>query len=375
MSRVGAIFLLLLAVIFAAVLWPRRPSSRRGPLARADSEEAVARALESVAMCLQAGLTPLQAIETVIEAAGASPGAGDAHPQLSAVLVEVRRALSRGEPAGKVWVRHTRQLPVLRLVAGAWSLTEASGSALRPAMTWSVAQVRAKRSAKERLDAVTAGAKSSMGLMLLLPLSGLPIGALVGVTPRELYGSLAAAISCVLGVCFAGGGLILARGMLRRAVRPRALAGAAGDGSATYDDVADAAMLVTLSLRSGAGVVEALAAVADVSIARVRTELRRVVAAYRWGRSHRDAWSYADPAWQPLASALGLALEHGAAPAEAVAAAGERLAASEGARLEAAAGRAGTFLLVPLAVMFLPSFALTTMVPLTMALVPRGASG
>ncbi|HNQ07012.1 MAG TPA: hypothetical protein PKH97_07490, partial [Tetrasphaera sp.] len=60
---------------------------------------------------------------------------------------------------------------------------------------------------------------------------------------------------------------------------------------------------------------------------------------------------------------------------EAVAAAGERLAASEGARLEAAAGRAGTFLLVPLAVMFLPSFALTTMVPLTMALVPRGASG
>ena len=44
-----------------------------GPLARADSEEAVARALESVAMCLQAGLTPLQAIETVIEAAGASP--------------------------------------------------------------------------------------------------------------------------------------------------------------------------------------------------------------------------------------------------------------------------------------------------------------
>ena len=57
MSRVGAIFLLLLAVIFAAVLWLRRPSSRRGPLARADSGEAVARALESVAMCLQAGLT------------------------------------------------------------------------------------------------------------------------------------------------------------------------------------------------------------------------------------------------------------------------------------------------------------------------------
>lgn len=370
MSRGAAIFLLLLAVVAARLLWPRRPASRQGPLARADPEEAIAQALESVAMCLQAGLTPLRAIETVIEGSGA-----DDHPQLTAVLVQVRRALARGEPAGAVWVRHTRQLPVLRLVAGAWSLTEASGSALRPAMAWSVAQVRAKRSAKERLDAVTAGAKSSMGLMVLLPLSGLPIGAVVGVSPRELYGSLAAAISCVLGLCFAGGGLALARAMLRRAVRPRALAGAPGEEPATYDDVADTAMLVTLSLRSGSGVVESLAAVADVSGPRVRAELRRVVAAYRWGRPHRDAWSYADPAWQPLATALGLALDHGAAPADAVAAAGERLAASEGARLEAAAGKAGTFLLIPLAVMFLPSFALTTMIPLTMALVPRGAVG
>ena len=104
-------------------------------------------------------------------------------------------------------------------------------------------------------------------------------------------------------------------------VRPRALAGAAGDGSATYDDVADAAMLVTLSLRSGAGLSEALAAVADVSIARVRTELRRRNH-HRWGRSHPRHLVVCRPAWQPLASALGLALEHGAARPKAVAAAG-----------------------------------------------------
>lgn len=357
----GAVLLLAVAVL----VWPRRRAPRRdrGLARRVDRSEAVATAMESIALCLQAGLTPVRAVGIASSRSGSDEA-------LTAVLTQVHRALARGEPGGPVWARHTVQIPQLRVVAGAWSLTEASGSALEPAVTWSVAQLREKSAAKERLDAVTAGATSSMGLMLLLPLSGVPIGLLVGVSPRELYGSVPSAMSFLVGMAFAAGGLALARRMLRKAMAPKELTAQGELATATTSDVADAGLMLHLALASGAGVVESLADVAELAPERIRHDLRRVVAAYRWGLGHERAWSYADPSWEPVANALGLALEHGAAPAACVRAVGQRMAASERSRLEAAAGRAGTFLLVPLAVMFLPSFALTTMVPLAIALVP-----
>lgn len=364
----GQILGALLLLGIALACWPRRHGPRRSaglalPIDRTDS---LAAALESISLCLQSGLTPLQAVEITAR----RPGLDEA---LAAVFEEVRRALARGEPGGVVWSRHTGQIPQLRVVAGSWTLTEASGSALEPAVSWAVGQLREKRAAREKLDAVTAGAKSSMGLMLLLPLAGIPIGLLVGVTPRELYGSVPAALSCLAGLACAAGGLVLARRMLRRALRPQELTPVPGLAAATTGDIADASLMLHLALSSGAGIIESLAAVAELSPPRVRVDLRRVVAAYRWGLGHTRAWSYADPAWEPVAAALGLALDHGAAPAASVRAVGLRMSASERSRMEAAAGRAGTFLLVPLAVMFIPSFALTTMIPLAIALVPRGS--
>lgn len=140
-------------------------------------------------------------------------------------------------------------------------------------------------------------------------------------------------------------------------------------------DVTDAALLLHLALAGGSGIIECLEGVAPACDGRVRADLARVAAAYRWGLSHDEAWSYAADAWEPVAIALGLALDHGAAPAEAVRSAADRLQASERVRLEAAAGKAGTMLIMPLAMMFLPAFVLTTILPLVINLAPDAMGG
>lgn len=389
----GAAVAVALLLVAAYAAWPRpaAPRSRRALGRAADRVESVAGALESIALCLQAGLTPVQAVSIALEqlpgdslgsfedSTGIADGndspasagvAVDDRGLIRDVLLEVRRALARGAPGGPAWTRHTAQVPELRLVAGAWTLTEASGSALHPAVMWAVGQLREKRAARERLAAVTAGATSSMGMMLILPLSGMPIGLLVGVTPRELYGSWTTFLCCVVGLGLAALGVVFSRRALRKALAPKKIASVPGEADATMDDLADAALMLQLALSSGAGIIESLEQVAEVSPPRVRAELRRVVAAYRWGLGHERAWTYADPAWEPVSAALALALQHGAAPAASVKAAAERLASTEKSRLAAAAGKAETFLMIPLVVFFLPAFALTTVLPLVVALVP-----
>ena len=371
----GLALAVILLVAGAYAVWPRPrvPRSRVALVGPVDRVESIAGALEAIALCLQAGLTPVQAVDVALDQqrrARVEAASGD-DAAMGAILADVRRALRRGAPGGPVWARHTAQYPELRVVAGAWTLTEASGSALHPALMWAVGQLREQRAARERLAAVTAGATSSMALMLVLPLSGMPVGLLVGVSPVELYGSWPAGLACAIGLGLAGAGMVLSRRLLRRALQPRRIAGAPGLPDATVDELADAALMLHLALSSGAGILQSLEQVADVSAPRIRAELRRVAAGYRWGLGHERSWAYAAPDWAPVASALALSLEHGAAPAASVQAAGLRLAAAERSRLAAAAGQAETFLLVPLAVLFLPSFALTTVIPLVIALVPR----
>jgi Flp pilus assembly protein TadB len=372
MSGLGAVLIGGVIVVLGLVVRPRRrrpPGHRRGRTEPAAARaERVAEALESTAMCLQAGLTPARSLEIA-----GTRISGDG--VVRAVLDDVRRALSRGDPGGPVWNRHTTQVPELRLLAGAWSLTETAGTALQPAVAWSAGQLREQRAARERLDAVTSGARSSILLMMLLPFAGVPIGAMMGIPPWRLYGNVPAGVGCLVGFGFALGGLAGARRILARALAPKVLDPDPPHEDSTTTEITDAALLLHLALAGGSGVIECLEAVAPACRGRVRADLRRVVAAYRWGLDHDDAWAYAAPQWSPVAMAVGLALDHGAAPAEAVRAAAERLQARERARLEAAAGRAGTMLLVPLAAMFLPAFALTTMLPLVIALAPTRLTG
>lgn len=366
MTELGAVVVGAALGLCARLVWPRRRvPGAAAPRMRPDHvADEVAAALDSLAMCLRAGLTPAAALRV---AAGrlleGSP--------VRAALREVARAVARGEPASTVWDRHTRAVEPLRQVAGAWVLTERTGTALEPALSWAAAQLRERRAAAERLNATTAGARASMAILLLLPLSGPAFGLFVGLSPMQLYGSLGAALACIVGMGCAVAGWFASRRILARALLPGTLDDDPPHPVSTIDDLADATVMLWLVLASGSAVIESLETVAEVSRGRVRADLTRVAAAYRWGRSHGEAWAYADRAWEPVAAALELALEHGAAPAEGVRSAGDRLRASERSRLEAAAGRAATLLALPLGLLFLPAFTFTTVLPIAVALAPR----
>lgn len=135
--------------------------------------------------------------------------------------------------------------------------------------------------------------------------------------------------------------------------------------------VADATDLLALSLVSGSGIAEALEAVADVSGEAVALDLRRVGAALRWGREMREAWSYASPGWGPVATALVVSGECGAPASEVLTGAAERIREVESRRLEAAAGRAGVLLVIPLGLFFLPAFVATAVVPMLLVLLAQ----
>ena len=144
---------------------------------------------------------------------------------------------------------------------------------------------------------------------------------------------------------------------------------------ASSDDVADALVLISLALRAGLPLVEALHQVQAASTGRVRGELAAVVAALRWGRPAREAWSYAGPGWRPAALATHMSEQTGAAPAALIDRAAARLREERERERERAAARAGVLLVLPLGLGFLPAFACTAVVPVVLNLASGVLSG
>lgn len=136
----------------------------------------------------------------------------------------------------------------------------------------------------------------------------------------------------------------------------------------TDREVADAMVLLALALRSGRGLADALAQTAAVSSPGARDDLVRVTTALRWGRSMRQAWTYARPVWRRTAQAMAVADESGAASAAVLLEAAAAQREEDARRLEEAGQRAGVLLVLPLGLCFLPAFVATAVVPLVVVL-------
>lgn len=139
-------------------------------------------------------------------------------------------------------------------------------------------------------------------------------------------------------------------------------------GQAPADQVADTLVLLALAMRAGLGLTEALDEVRPGAGEEVARDLAAVVAALRWGRPAREAWSYAGEVWRPAELAWVVAEETGAAPATLVEQAAHRLREELERHREQRAARAGVLLVLPLGLGFLPAFACTAVVPVVLAL-------
>ena len=136
----------------------------------------------------------------------------------------------------------------------------------------------------------------------------------------------------------------------------------------TVDEAAAAVALVAAALRSGIGSVEALEAVSGLDGGPAGRDLAVVAAAHRWGEPADRAWTHVGPGWTSAAVAWHAAQAAGAAPAGLLEAAAARMREAEMLRVEAAVGRAGVLLVLPLGLCFLPGFVGTTVVPVVLRL-------
>ena len=133
-------------------------------------------------------------------------------------------------------------------------------------------------------------------------------------------------------------------------------------------EVANAIDLLALALRGGVGLLEAVEAVGARLADPLGAHLLTVAAAQRWGVDGVEAWASVPSAWQPAARALRMAATAGIAPADVLAQASQEIRRAEEQRLEVATARLGVRVVLPLGLLFLPAFVLTTVVPIVMAL-------
>jgi hypothetical protein len=133
-------------------------------------------------------------------------------------------------------------------------------------------------------------------------------------------------------------------------------------------EIAGVVDLLALTLRAGVGVVEAMEAVAARVGGLPGMHLRSVAAAGRWGVDDATAWSTVPTAWEPAAMALRMASAAGIPPADALRGAAQEIRRAEQQRLEVATATLSVRIVLPLGLLFLPAFILTTVMPIVIAL-------
>lgn len=133
-------------------------------------------------------------------------------------------------------------------------------------------------------------------------------------------------------------------------------------------ELTEALVLLALAYRSGLPTCDVLEAVAARSSEAVARDLRQVSAALRWGASETEAWAAVDDRWAPAARAVTLASRAGIAPGPLLLRAADDLGGAELERLEISAAKVAVRLVLPLGLVLLPAFVLTTVLPIVAAL-------
>jgi len=150
-------------------------------------------------------------------------------------------------------------------------------------------------------------------------------------------------------------------------LRPRA--------TPTATDPAELAMAVDLlagCVAAGASVADGLDAVTIAAGPALAAHCRSVASALRAGTPVAEAWApwLVDPVRSPIARSMIRSGASGAAIADELQRAAERLRARRRARAQQQVRRASVWLVLPLGLCFLPAFVLVAVVPLVIGLVP-----
>lgn len=183
-------------------------ATRRGP----DDASRWLPILDQLSAALRVGLPPAEALSLALRGGPAS-----ARDRVQPVLA----AAAEGRACGPTWLRVARAAGSsdLEVLARSWLVSERLGAPLADAVDSAARAMRAARGLASRLETATVGARTTATILTLLPVAGVGISLLMGISPLELYGTLPALVSLVMGaVVIAVGRVIVAR-MIDRVVR------------------------------------------------------------------------------------------------------------------------------------------------------------
>jgi hypothetical protein len=217
----------------------------------------------------------------------------------------------------------------------------------------------AEAESRAEREAALAGPRTTGRLLMWLPIVGGLLGWALGADP------VGTATDGGIGSLAVGAGLVL---LVAGRVWSDRLVAAARGADQPGVDVQVVLELVAAALRSGAGVPRALEATGAAVGGADGVVLTRAAHALVLGAVWERAWTGVPGELDPMVRALRGAWLDGAAPGEALQAAGEEVRHERRATTRTAAARLGVRLVLPLGTCYLPAFVLVGLVPVLLAL-------
>lgn len=188
-------FVICAAVIIGMIIWFVTVRRRRRAAAKLSDE--IAQAATGLALLLKSGMIPGDALVEV---------AHDA-PVLASAAAAAKLG---GDPAEAMLTHaeHTNQTG-LRLIASAWTISQASGAPVAAVLERVAEQLREQRRIQAVVDSELSSARTSGNMMALLPVVGIGLAFAVNADPWRFF------TGSILGeLVFAGAVLLSAAGIL-----------------------------------------------------------------------------------------------------------------------------------------------------------------
>ncbi|WP_431246764.1 type II secretion system F family protein [Leifsonia xyli] len=305
--------------------------------------DAVAALTESIAVLLDAGLTPRSAWSAVAaesrRAAGGSGADARAEAIARAVAVAVVASLE-AQPSCAHALLATAETEEVRAIAATWRVAEASGAPLGHALGVVAETLRDIAEAEREADVALSSPRATTRLVTWLPLAGAVLAAALGADVVGAVGSTPGAVALGSGTALLLAGRWWMRALVRRSLARRPIAGFPEE-------------LVAIALSGGSS--------AEAAVVAAKSAAREAGLPPLDERGVRRVLRLAESAGAPAVELLTASARQ------------QRRSARAEARRQAAV--LGVRLMLPLGACVLPSFLLLAVAPLALSLLSSTTAG
>ncbi|GAB77026.1 tight adherence protein B [Austwickia chelonae] len=185
---------------------PRPPATRRR---RDRQEESLLAVIDALAPALEAGLPPAWAL--------AEAGRSATEPTVQELFADVAAHAAHGVAPGELLDSRTGEGCTVEgadLLARSWALADQLGTPLARTTRTVAELLRARRAARRQVETAVTEARTTVRVLIALPLTGPLFALAVGIPPGQLYRSAPALVAVAVG----GVLLVLGRQWMNRLV-------------------------------------------------------------------------------------------------------------------------------------------------------------